>query len=296
VGFNHQPSSRIFGKCAKPVRENRFILAVGPTATAGAKAAYKENPQVSFDFSDEETLRYSRNAKLPAVGWAGQRRWRAARVLVVGAGGIGSACLFYLAAAGVGHLGIADGDLVELSNLQRQILHRVADLGRRKVESAREALLALNPHCQVMTHDNRLDASNLPEIIKAYDLVLDASDNFPTRFWVADSCWQAKIPLVSASATGLLGQLLVVVPEAGNPCYRCLMPEPPPPEAVPSSQEVGILGAVAGVMGTLQAVEALKFLLGRKPQMAGRFLSYDALTCRFHSIIRTRRPDCPQCG
>jgi molybdopterin/thiamine biosynthesis adenylyltransferase len=250
---------------------------------------------VSFDFSDEELRRYARNARLPEVGWPGQRRFRSGRVMVVGAGGIGSASLFYLAAAGVGHIGIADADAVELSNLQRQILHRVADLGRRKVESAREAILALNPHCQVETYNNRLDAANPPEVFKGYDLVLDASDNFPTRFLVADYCWEEKIPLVSAAATGFLGQLLVVVPGVG-PCYRCLLPEPPPAEAVPSSQQIGILGAVAGVMGTLQAVEALKLLLGRESEMAGRFLAYDGLSSRFHSITRTRRPNCPQCG
>jgi molybdopterin/thiamine biosynthesis adenylyltransferase len=250
---------------------------------------------VSFDFSDEELRRYARNAGLPEVGWPGQRRFRSGRVMVVGAGGIGSASLFYLAAAGVGHIGIADADAVELSNLQRQILHRVADLGRRKVESAREAILALNPHCQVETYDNRLNAANPPEVFRGYDLVLDASDNFPTRFLVADYCWEEKIPLVSAAATGFLGQLLAIVPGVG-PCYRCLMPEPPPAEAVPSSQQIGILGAVAGVMGTLQAVEALKLLLGRESEMAGRFLAYDGISSRFHYIIRTRRPNCPQCG
>lgn len=251
---------------------------------------------MSFDFSDEETRRYLRNVRLAEVGWPGQRRWRAGRVLVVGAGGIGSACLFYLAAAGVGHIGIADSDAIELSNLQRQILHRVADLGRRKVKSATEALLALNPHCQVETYDTRLDAANLPEVIKGYDLVLDASDNFPTRFLVADYCWLGKIPLIAAAATGFLGQLLAVIPGPGNPCYRCLIPEPPVAEAVPSSQQMGILGAVAGVMGTLLAVEALKLLLGRESGLAGRFLSYDGLSSRFHFITRTRRPNCPGCG
>ena len=251
---------------------------------------------MSFDFSEEESLRYSRNARLPEVGWPGQRRFRSGRVMVVGAGGIGSASLFYLAAAGVGHLGIADGDVVELSNLQRQILYRVDDLGRRKVESARDTLLSLNANCQVETYDIRLEAVNIPGILKGYDLVLDASDNFPTRFLVADCCWQEKIPLVAAAATGFLGQLLVVIPGPGNPCYRCLMPEPPPPEAAPSSQQVGILGAVAGVMGSLQAVEALKLLLGLDSEMARRFLSYDALSGRFHLMDRTRRPNCPRCG
>jgi len=251
---------------------------------------------LSSDFSEEETRRYERNARLPEVGWSGQRRFRAGRVMVVGAGGIGSAALFYLAAAGVGHLSIADGDAVELSNLQRQILHRVDDLGRRKVESARDALRGLNPHCRVETHDIRLEAANIREVLKGYDVVLDASDNFPTRFLVADGCWLEKIPLVSAAATGFLGQILVVVPGAGNPCYRCFIPEPPGADAVPSSRQAGILGAVAGVMGTLQAVEALKLLLGREPELAGKFLSYDGLTCRFHLMTRTRRPNCPGCG
>jgi molybdopterin/thiamine biosynthesis adenylyltransferase len=252
--------------------------------------------QVSLDFSDEETRRYLRNSRLAEVGWPGQRRWRAGRVLVVGAGGIGSACLLYLAAAGVGQIGIADGDAVELSNLQRQILYRVADLGRRKVEAAKEALLALNPQVQVQTYDTRLEAANLPEVLQDYHLVLDASDNFPTRFLVADYCWEGKIPLISAAATGFLGQLLAVIPGQGHPCYRCLLPEPPVAEAVPSSRQAGILGAVAGVMGTLQAAEALKLLLGRDTELARRFLAYDGLSCRFSFITRIKRPGCPGCG
>jgi molybdopterin/thiamine biosynthesis adenylyltransferase len=251
---------------------------------------------VKSDFSEEETRRYSRNVLLAEVGWPGQRRIRAGRVLVVGAGGIGSASLLYLAAAGVGHLGIADGDAVAFSDLQRQILHQTADLGRPKVDSAREALLALNPHCQVQTLPTRLDAANIRDIIKKYEVVLDASDNFATRFLLADCCWLEKVPLVAAAATAFQGQLLAQIPEKGNPCYRCLMPAPPPPEAAPGSRQVGILGAVAGTMGCLQALEALKLLLGRGSDLARRFLTFDGLRGRFHAMERTWVPDCALCG
>lgn len=248
------------------------------------------------EFTPQETQRYSRNALLAQVGWEGQARWRAGRVLVVGAGGIGSAALLYLAAAGVGRLGVVDSDAVELSNLQRQIIHRPAGLERRKVESAAESLAELNPHCQVETFDLRLTPDNVGEVVPGFDLVLDASDNFPTRFLVADCCWQAGISLVSAAATGWHGQLLVAAPGAENPCYRCLVPEPPPAEAVPPSTHIGILGAIAGTMGCLQAVEALKLLLGLESDLTRRLLAYDGLQGRFQSLIRAKRPDCPLCG
>ncbi len=252
------------------------------------------NPRA--DFSAEESQRYSRNALLDQVGWEGQARWRAGKVLVVGAGGLGSAALPYLAAAGVGRLGIVDGDAVDLSNLQRQILHCSADLGRRKVASAAESLTALNPHCRVETFDLRLDPANVREVVPGFEVVLDASDNFITRFLLAEYCWRQGIPLVSAAATGWHGQLLVQLPGAENPCYRCLMPEAPPPEAVPASSQAGILGAVAGVMGCLQAVEALKLLLGRESELSRRLLAYDGLQGRFQTVDRVKRADCPLCG
>lgn len=248
------------------------------------------------DFTPQETQRYSRNALLAQVGWEGQARWRAGRVLVVGAGGIGSAALMYLAAAGVGRLGMVDGDAVELSNLQRQILHRTADLGRRKVESAVESLAALNPLCGVETFDLRLNPANVREVVQGFEVVLDASDNFITRFLLAEYCWRYKIPLVSAAATGWHGQLLVVQPGAENPCYRCLVPETPPAAAVPPSSQIGILGAVAGTMGSLQAVEGLKLLLGLESDLTRRLLAYDGLQGRFQSLARVKRPDCPLCG
>jgi adenylyltransferase/sulfurtransferase len=185
---------------------------------------------------------------------------------------------------------------VELSNLQRQILHRSADLGRRKVASAEESLAALNPHCRVQTFDLRLSQANVRGVVQGFELVLDASDNFPTRFLVSECCWQEGIPLVSAAATGWHGQLLVAAPGANNPCYRCLVPEPPPAAAVPSSTQVGILGAVAGTMGCLQAVEALKLLLGLESDLNRRLLAYDGLQGRFQSLARVKRPDCPLCG
>ncbi len=248
------------------------------------------------DFSSLETERYSRNARLSQVGWEGQARWRASRVLVVGAGGIGSAALLYLAAVGVGHLGLVDSDAVELSNLQRQILYRSADLGRQKVALAEESLVSLNPLCRVETFGFRLTPANVREVVQGFEVVLDASDNFPTRFLVSECCWQYKIPLVSAAATGWHGQLLVARPGLQNPCYRCLVPEMPSAAAVPPSTESGILGAVAGAMGCLQAVEALKLLLGRESDLSRRLLAYDGLQGRFQSLTRVKRPDCPLCG
>lgn len=247
------------------------------------------------EFSDEEIVRYARNILLPGVGLPGQKRLLSARVAVVGAGGIGSAALLYLAAAGVGHIGIIDGDTVELSNLQRQVLHRHIDLGRHKVDSARAALTALNAHCRLEIVDAWLDATNIHAALVGYEVVLDASDNFQTRFLVADFCWLNRISLVSAAATEFQGQLLVVVPNSGNPCYRCLYPETPPAEAVPNRSQVGILGAMAGVMGSLQALETLKLLLGLDAELSRRFLSYDALKGRFHIINRTSRPTCAFC-
>ena len=257
----------------------------------------EENPRnlpENVGFSPEESRRYSRHVLLEEVGWPGQQKLKAAKVLVVGAGGLGSACLFYLAAAGVGHLGIVDGDAVEISNLQRQILHGVADLDRRKVDSARDSLRKLNPHCRVQTFDLRLTEANVHEILRGHDVVLDASDNFPTRFQVADCCWREKIPLVTAAVAEFSGQLLVVDPGRASPCYRCLVNEPPAEDS--PDQPVGILGAVAGVLGSLQAVETVKLLLGRNSALDQQLLSYDALRSRFQLLARERDPNCPVCG
>jgi adenylyltransferase/sulfurtransferase len=246
---------------------------------------------MTIDHTEAEKRRYFRNLMLPEVGAAGQKRFQAAGAAVVGAGGIGSAALYYLAAAGVGRVAIIDGDAVELSNLQRQILHGVRDLGKPKADSAREALLALNPHLGVQALNVRVHKGNILEILHGYDIILDASDNFETRLLLGDYCWKARTPLVSAAAAGFHGLLLVMAPGPGNPCYRCLLPQPPAP-----APEEGILGAVAGVMGCLQAVEALKLILGRKSELTRRLLAYDGLKGRFQSLARPQRPDCPLCG
>lgn len=247
-------------------------------------------------FTEHEIERYSRNILLSEVGAEGQRRLRASSAFVVGAGGLGSPALLYLAAAGVGRLGLADGDAVELSNLQRQIIHGTPDVGRPKTVSAEEAVRRINPDCRVDVLAGRLTAANIRQTIRGYDVVLDGSDNFPTRFLVADCCWFERIPLVSAAVLRFEGQLMTVLPGEGNPCYRCFIPEPPPAGLVPRCQEAGVLGPVVGAMGALQAVEAMKVLLEIGRDMARRLLVYDALECSFRVIKRTQDPECPLCG
>jgi molybdopterin/thiamine biosynthesis adenylyltransferase len=255
-------------------------------------------PAMDLDFSDAEISRYSRHILLPEVGGTGQARLRAARVLVVGAGGLGSPLLLYLAAAGVGTLGIIDHDTVELSNLQRQIAHGSDDLGRAKTESAAAAARRINPEITVEQHRTRLGPANVAELVAAYDLVCDGTDNFTTRFLVADACVAARRTLVSAAVLRFEGQLATFKPHAGPdlPCYRCLYPVPPPPDLVPSCSEAGVLGAVTGVMGTLQATEVLKELLGIGESLAGRLLIWDALAMRFRTIRLHRDPACPCCA
>ena len=247
--------------------------------------------------SDEELDRYARHLVLREVGGPGQARIRAAKVLVVGAGGLGSPVALYLAAAGIGRLGLVDDDAVSLSNLQRQILFRTADVGRPKVEAGRDALGALNPHVTVEAHAVRLTAANARTLIDGYDLVADGSDNFATRFLVNDACYFAKKPLISAAVTEFEGQLATYkgyLPD--QPCYRCLFPEPPPPNAVRSCSETGVLGAAAGVMGALQALEVLKEAAGLGTGLAGRVLSYKALSAEFRTARLPKDPACPLCG
>ena len=253
---------------------------------------------MDLDFSEAEIARYSRHILLPEVGGTGQARLRAARVLVVGAGGLGSPLLLYLAAAGVGTLGVVDNDAVELSNLQRQIAHGTDDLGRLKVESAAAAARRINPEVTIEAHATRLGADNVAALVGAYDLVCDGTDNFATRFLVADACVAARRTLVSAAVLRFERQLATFKPHAGPdlPCYRCLYPAPPPPDLVPSCSEAGVLGAVTGVMGTLQATEALKELLGIGASLAGRLLIWDALATRFRTIRLRRDPECACCG
>ena len=247
--------------------------------------------------SDEELDRYARHLVLREVGGTGQARIRAAKVLVVGAGGLGSPVALYLAAAGIGRLGLVDDDAVSLSNLQRQILFRTADVGRPKVEAGKEALNALNPGVAVDIHPVRLTAANVMELIAPYDVIADGSDNFATRFLLNDACFFAKKPLVSAAVTEFEGQLATYKGhEPGCPCYRCLFPAPPPPGTIPNCSETGVLGAAAGVMGALQGLEVLKLVAGLGTGLSGKILTYKALTTEFRAARLPKDPACPLCG
>jgi len=250
----------------------------------------------SSPFTEEQIERYSRHIILGEVGGKGQRKLLDSSAFVVGAGGLGSPALLYLAAAGIGTLGVGDSDAVELSNLQRQIVHGTSDVGRNKALSAREAVRELNSDCEVKVVAERLTAANIRQAIRGYDVVLDGSDNFPTRFLVADCCRFEGIPLVSAAILRFEGQLMTILPGRGNPCYRCFLPGLPPAGLVPSCQEAGVLGAVAGVMGSLQATEAIKLLLGIGDLMSHRLLVYDALEGGFRTAKRVPDPSCPLCG
>ena len=246
-------------------------------------------------FSHDELLRYSRHFLLPQVGVEGQRRLRDASVLVVGAGGLGAPVLQYLAAAGVGKLGVVDFDRVELSNLQRQVIHRTVDVGRLKVDSARDAVRALNPDVELITWNDRLTSANALERIGAFDVVVDGSDNFPTRYLVNDACVLTGTPLVSAAIFRFEGQASVFA-TADGPCYRCLHPEPPPPDLVPSCAEGGVLGVLPGIMGSIEALEAIKLITGAGEGLAGRLLLLDALTMKVREVALRRDPACPACG
>jgi molybdopterin/thiamine biosynthesis adenylyltransferase/rhodanese-related sulfurtransferase len=245
--------------------------------------------------TDEELLRYGRHLVLPEVGLEGQRRLKQARVLLVGAGGLGSPAALYLAAAGVGHLGLCDFDAVDASNLQRQVLHGTRDVGRPKVESGRDRLADLNPNVHVELHPLRLDRANALELVRAHDLVVDGTDNFATRYLVNDACVLAGRPNVYASIFRFEGQASVFA-TADGPCYRCLHPEPPPPGLVPSCAEGGVLGVLPGLLGLIQATEAVKLILGIGEPLVGRLLLVDALSMRFQALRLRRDPACPACG
>jgi adenylyltransferase/sulfurtransferase len=251
---------------------------------------------MDLNFSEDEIRRYARHILLEQVGGTGQAKLREARVLVVGAGGLGSPLVLYLAAAGVGTIGIIDHDTVELSNLQRQIAHVTARIGAGKAASAAEAARAINPLVRIEPHAQRLEPGNALALIGDYDLVCDGTDNFAARFLTADACALLRKTLVSAAVLRFEGQLSVFAPHRGGPCYRCLYPEPPPEGLVPSCAEAGVLGAVTGVMGTLQATEVLKQILGIGETLEGRLLIWDALDMRFRSVRLKRDPQCRLCG
>jgi len=245
--------------------------------------------------SEAQSKRYSRHLLIPEVGEQGQLKLLDSRVLLIGAGGLGSPAAYYLAAAGVGTIGIIDADVVDESNLQRQILHNTKRIGQYKAESARETIEALNPDVKVVTYLERLDETNVARIIADYDVILDGTDNFPTRYLLNDAALIANKPVVHGSVFRFEGQLTVFKPYEG-PCYRCLYPEPPPIALAPSCSEAGVLGVLPGVIGMLQAVETIKLLLGLGDPLVGRLMTYDALVGEFSELSLYRDPDCPACG
>ena len=242
----------------------------------------------------EQVKRYSRHIIMSDVGSKGQRALMAAKALIIGAGGLGSPSAIYLSLAGVGTVGIVDFDVVELSNLQRQILHHTSDVGRPKVQSAVDSIKAYNPDVNVVVHETRLESSNAMEIISQYDLVINGADNFATRYLVNDACFLLKKPLVDGSILIFDGQATVFLP--GEGCYRCLFPSPPPPGMVPNCAEAGVLGALTGLVGSIQATEALKYFLGIGESLSSRLLLIDALSMSFREVRLKRNPACPLCG
>jgi molybdopterin/thiamine biosynthesis adenylyltransferase len=248
-----------------------------------------------MDFSEEQLMRYSRHIILPEVGGKGQKKISDAKVLLIGAGGLGCPVGYYLAAAGVGTIAIVDNDEVELSNLQRQIAHSVNTLGVNKAESAKKTFEALNTDVNVIAIKERINSSNILDLMKDYDIVVDGTDNFPTRYLINDACVILKKPLVSGAILRFEGQVTTILPGEGH-CYRCLFEEPPPPGLVPSCQEAGVLGVLPGVIGTLQATEVLKLIIGKGKPLMNQLLIYDALGVNFRKVRVPKNKNCPVCG
>lgn len=248
-----------------------------------------------MDLTEEQIERYSRQIILPEIGGVGQKKIMQSKVLLIGCGGLGSPSAFYLAGAGVGKIGLVDSDTVEMNNLQRQILHSTGDVGKPKVQSAAEKLKAFNPDVEIVTHNIRLTSENILNIIEGYDIIVDGSDNFPTRYLVNDACVLSGKPLSHAGILRFDGQAITIVPHKG-PCYRCLFPEPPPPGMVPSCQEAGILGVVAGLLGIIQATEVLKFILGKGDLLMGKLLIINTMDMHFRKVNVQKDKKCPVCG
>ena len=247
-------------------------------------------------FTDEQLERYSRHIILKEIGVKGQKKLAAAKVLIIGAGGLGAPAAMYLAAAGVGKIGIADADVVDLSNLQRQIIHTTDDVGKPKVESAAETMRAINPDVEVKTYNEFIYSKNILDIIADYDFVLDGTDNFPAKFLINDACVMANKPFTHAGIIRFKGQLMTVIPHE-SPCYRCAFKEPPPKGAVPTCREAGVVGAMAGVIGSLQALEAIKYITGAGELLTGKLLTFDALTMKFHTVKLPQRGEgCAVCS
>ncbi|MGA9452213.1 MAG: molybdopterin-synthase adenylyltransferase MoeB [Verrucomicrobiia bacterium] len=249
-----------------------------------------------MELNNDEIRRYSRHLILPEVGLAGQKKIKAASVLCIGAGGLGSPIAMYLAAAGIGKLGLVDFDTVDYSNLQRQLLHTDADVGRPKTESARETIRGINPNVEVVLYNTRISSENALDLIRPYDIVVDGTDNFPTRYLTNDACVLLKKPNVYGSIFRFEGQASVFAPHLGGPCYRCLYPEPPPPGMVPSCAEGGVLGVLPGIIGCIQTTEILKLAIGRGSPLVGRLLLFNALDLKFRELKLRRDPQCPVCG
>jgi len=289
VYFNDDDIRYLPQKEATPVTDSDS-LSIIPSIAGGATAVAEE-----VTLSNEEIARYSRHLIMPEVGMEGQKKLKAARVLCIGAGGLGSPLALYLAAAGVGTIGIVDGDVVDSSNLQRQIIHNTHDIGRSKLDSAEQKLTALNPFIKILKFETMLSSANALEIFKDFDMVVDGTDNFPTRYLVNDACVLTGIPNVYGSIFRFEGQASVFATKEG-PCYRCLYPEPPPPGLVPSCAEGGVLGILPGLVGVIQATEAIKLILGNGEPLIGRLLLIDALSMRFRELNLRKNLDCPACG
>jgi adenylyltransferase/sulfurtransferase len=261
-----------------------------------ANSIISENRLKSVDFSNDEIARYSRHLIMPEVTLEGQKRIKAASILCIGTGGLGSPIALYLAAAGIGRLGLVDFDVVDFSNLQRQILHGTDDVGRKKLNSAKDRIKAVNPNVQIDLHDCLFRSENAMQIVRDYDIVVDGTDNFPTRYLSNDVSVLAKKPNVYGSIFRFDGQCTVFAPHLGGPCYRCMFPEPPPPGMVPSCAEGGVLGVLPGIIGVLQAIEAIKLIIGIGDSLIGRLVSFDALKLRFREFKIRKDPNCPICG
>ncbi|MEA3189053.1 MAG: sulfur-carrier protein adenylyltransferase/sulfurtransferase [Chthoniobacter sp.] len=249
-----------------------------------------------IEFSNDEIARYSRHLIMPEVTLEGQKRLKAASVLCIGAGGLGSPIALYLAAAGVGRMGLVDGDVVDFSNLQRQILHGTKDVGRKKLNSARDRIREVNPNVQIDLHDTMFTSENARGIVEDYDIVIDGTDNFPTRYLSNDVCVFLKKPNIYGSIFRFEGQCTVFAPHLGGPCYRCMFPEPPPPGMVPSCAEGGVLGVLPGIIGVMQAIEAIKLIMGIGESLIGRLVHFDALNLKFREFKLRKDPKCPVCS
>ncbi len=282
---------RYLSKDATPAQDSD-IISIVPSIAGGSTTM---TPPETESLSKEEVLRYSRHLIMPEVGMDGQLKLKAAKVLLIGTGGLGAPLGLYLAAAGVGRIGLVDFDVVDFTNLQRQVIHGTKDVGRKKLDSAAESMLDINPHIQIDRYEVALTSENALEILKDYDVVVDGTDNFPTRYLVNDACVLLGKPNVYGSIFRFEGQSTVFAYE-GGPCYRCLYPEPPPPGLVPSCAEGGVLGILPGLIGLVQATEAVKLILKIGEPLSGRLLLYDALTMRFRELKLRRNPECPICG